>query len=188
MSEERLVSFTRMRDSRPEDWALVLRSEADYRSGMADRMLALLRSCDAVSFAHPVSSFQHGLQTASRALREGADDETVAVALLHDAGEAINPDNHAEVTAALLRPWISEDNYWLVRHHAVFQGYYYYHHLGGDRDARERYRGHPAFERTAEFCERWDQCSFDPGYHSLPLSDFEPLVRALFAQEPRPCP
>jgi predicted HD phosphohydrolase len=188
MTDERIARFTSMKDSRPEDWILVLRAEANYRAGMADRMLDLLSRCDTVSFAHQVTSFQHGLQTASRARRDGADDETVVVALLHDLGEVINPDNHAEVTAALLRPWISEENYWLVRHHAIFQGSYYYHHLGGDRDARERYRGHPAFDRTADFCERWDQCSFDPGYDSLPLSDFEPLVRRLFAREPRQCP
>src|SRR5687768_8651024 len=111
MTDEPVVSFTRMKDSRPEDGTVILRAEASYRFGMADRMLDLLRRCDTVSFAHQVTSFQHGLQTASRARRDGADDETVVIALLHDVGEVINPDNHAEVTAALLRPWISEDNY-----------------------------------------------------------------------------
>src|SRR5262249_38419198 len=145
-------------------------SEADYNRGTADRLLDLFRRCDGISFAHPVSSFRHGLQTATRALRDGADEETVVVALLHDCGEGLSPQNHAEVTAGLLRPYVSEDNWWLVRHHAVFQGYYYFHLIGRDRDERNRYRGHRAFQKTIDFCERWDQCSFDPDYDTLPLS------------------
>ena len=107
------------------------------------------------------------------------------VALLHDIGDSIAPDNHSALAAAVLRPFVSEENHWLVKHHGVFQGYYFWHHIGGDRDARERYRGHPCFEMTANFCERWDQRAFDPDYETLPLEAFEPAVRRLFAKEPR---
>ena len=180
-----IVGFTAMDQSTPADWALVRQAEADYRRGTADRMLDLLRRCETIAFAHPISSAQHALQTATRALRDGADEETVTVALLHDVGELIAPDNHAEVTAGLLRPYISEDNYWLVRHHGLFQGYYFLHYVGGDRHARDRFRAHPCYARTVAFCERWDQCSFDPHYDTLPLEAFEPMVRRIFARPPR---
>lgn len=180
-----VVGFTRMDRSVKRDWEIVAASEAEHCRGSLDRLLDLFRRCDTVSFAHRVTSYVHGRQTATRALRDGADDEMVAVALLHDMGEVISAENHSEVSAALLRPYISEENYWLVRHHSVFQGYYYLHHLGRDRNARERWRGHPAFAKTAAFCERWDQCSFDPDYDTLPLAAFEPMLRRVFAHGPR---
>jgi predicted HD phosphohydrolase len=180
-----LVSFTRMDQTTAADLELIRVAEAEYRQGTAGRLLELFRRCDAVDFAHPVSSMRHGLQTASRALRAGADEEMVVVALLHDVGEAIAPDNHAEVTAGLLRPFISEENYWLLHHHALFQGYYYAHLVGGDRNARDRYRDHPCFARTAAFCEDWDQRSFDPAYEHLPLETFEPMVRRVLGRTPQ---
>lgn len=183
--DTRVVSFTRMADSRAEDWPMVMDAEADYQKGLADRVLDLFRRCDELTFAHKISSFRHGLQTATRARRDGADDEMTVVALLHDVGEAIDPENHGPLTAALLEPYISVDNAWLVRHHGLFQGYYYLHLIGRDRNARERYRGHPAYQQTCDFCERWDQCSFDPNHEDMPLVAFEPMVRKLFAQPRR---
>ncbi len=100
-------------------------------------------------------------------------------------GYSFAPDNHSAFAAAILRPYVSKENHWIVKHHGVFQGYYYWHHVGRDRDARERYRGHPQFEACANFCERWDQTSFDPDYDTLPLEHFEPMVRRLFARAPR---
>ena len=113
-----------------------------------------------------------------------ADEETVVVALLHDIGDNLAPENHGEFAASVLRPYISEANYWLVKQHPVFQGYYYYHHVGRDRDERERFRGHPHFEKTQHFCEKWDQMSFDPDYDTMPLSAFEPMVHRLFGKKP----
>jgi predicted HD phosphohydrolase len=107
------------------------------------------------------------------------------VALLHDIGDPIAPDNHSEVAAAILRPYVSDDNTWLLKHHGVFQGYYYFDKIGQDRDARERFRSHPCCEKTVMFCERWDQTSFDPDYDTLPLETFEPMVRRIFARKPR---
>ena len=107
------------------------------------------------------------------------------VALLHDIGDILAPHNHSQFAASVLRPYVSEENHWLVLHHGIFQGYYFFHHLGQDRDARDRFRGHPCFEMTADFCERWDQVSFDPDYDSAPLETFEPMVRRLFARSPK---
>ena len=185
---EALVSFSRMDRSTAADWLLVQATEAEYRKHFADRVLELFGRCRNVTFAHKISSYEHGLQTATRALRDGADEEMVTVALLHDVGEVIDPDNHANLTAALLGPYISAENAWLVRHHALFQGYYYFSFLNRDPNERDRYRDSAAYDLTVTFCERWDQCSFDPDYDTLPLSKFEPLVRRILKREPRVSP
>ena len=119
----------------------------------------------------------HSLQSATRAESDGADKETVVCALLHDLGDVIAPDNHSEVIASILRPYISEKNHWVLKHHGLFQGYYYFHHIGGDRNARERYKDHPFYQDCVDFCEKWDQTSFDPDYPTQPLEYFEPMVR-----------
>ena len=117
-----------------------------------------------------VSKAQPGLNP------DGADKETVVCALLHDLGDVIAPDNHSEVIASILRPNISEKNHWVLKHHGLFQGYYYFHHIGGDRNARERYKDHPFYQDCVDFCEKWDQTSFDPDYPTLPLEYSEPMV------------
>jgi predicted HD phosphohydrolase len=127
---------------------------------------------------------QHALQTATRARRDGAEEELVFGALFHDVADVIAPDNHAQVAAAILKPFISERTHWIIEHHAVFQGYYFWHHLGKDPNARERYRGHPHFEACAQFCERWDQVSFDPHYDTMTIAEFLPLVHRILNREP----
>ena len=130
------------------------------------------------------TGLEHSLQSATRAHRDGADEEMVVAALLHDIGDLLSPYNHSEMAAAVLRPYVSEKTYWIVRHHGLFQSYYYAHHSGGDRNARDAYRDHPWYQATVDFCERWDQSSFDPEYDSLPLEFFEPVVKRVFAREP----
>jgi predicted HD phosphohydrolase len=181
---DRSARYTRMDEATAEDFAIVAEREEPYRAAMADRMLELFRASDAIQAGTRVSNYVHGLQTATRALRDGADEEMVVVALLHDVGEGLCVDNHSAVGAELLRPYVSEGNYWLVRHHGLFQGYYYLHFMGQDRNARDRHRGHPMYQATVDFCARWDQCSFDPGYDTLPLATFEPMVRRVFARKP----
>ena len=127
---------------------------------------------------------EHSLQSATRAYRDGADEEMVVAALLHDIGDLLSPYNHSEMAAAVLRPYVSEKTHWIVRHHGLFQSYYYAHHTGGDRNARDAYRDHPWYQDTVDFCHKWDQSSFDPDYESLPLEFFEPMVRRIFAREP----
>ena len=124
----------------------------------------------------------HSLQTATRAYRDGKDNEYVVCALIHDIGDNLAPANHAEFAATILEPFVSEENYWIVKHHGVFQNYYYAHHIGKDRNARDRYKDSPYYQATVDFCEKWDQASFDPNYESYPLEYFEPMVKRIFAK------
>lgn len=178
------VGFRAMADGTTEDYALLGRYERQSREGLADRVLEHLALLRHGLWGYRVSRYQHCLQAATRAHRDGADDETVVCALLHDIGDMLAPENHSQFAAAIVRPYVSEKNYWVVAHHGIFQGYYYFHHIGRDRNARERFRAHPHYEDCARFCERWDQSSFDPDYDTLPIEFFEPMVRALFAREP----
>jgi predicted HD phosphohydrolase len=177
------VSFTRMSDGTAEDYALLAEIEAEDLGSFPDRVLGWLRSMD-VDSGYRVSRLEHCLQAATRAHRAGEDEEMVVVALLHDIGDVLAPANHSEVAAAMLRPYVSERSYWIVKHHGLFQEVYYAHHYGRDPDARDRFRDHPYFEATVAFCADYDQVSFDPAYDSEPLSFFEPLVRRVLA-EPR---
>lgn len=180
------VRFTRMDQGSAEDFELLLGQEREEKPDLPGRVLTLLRSLGDVESGYQVNRLEHSLQTATRAQRDGAEHELVVCALLHDVGDLLAPDNHAEFAAALLKPYVSERNHWIVAHHGFFQGLYYAHHWGGDRHARERWRGTPHFEACSAFCDNWDQLSFDPDYPSLPLEDFEPLVHELFLREPRP--
>ncbi len=179
------VSFTSMSEGTREDYEFLEQFETEDRAQVADNLLYILKRMDGPTNGLKINRYQHSLQTATRAYRDGADEETVVCALLHDIGDMLAPDNHSQVAAAMLRPFVSEKNYWIVFYHGLFQGYYYYHHIGKDRDGRERFRDHPHYQACMDFCERWDQPSFDPDYDTLTLEFFEPMVRRLFAGEPR---
>ena len=178
------VAFTSMAEGTREDYELLERLEARFAAGTADRVLAQLRGLAGSLSGYRVDRLEHSLQSATRAYRDGADEETVVAALLHDIGDLLAPHNHSELAAAVLRPYVSERTYWIVRHHGLFQSYYYAHHTGGDRYARDAYRGHPWYQDAVDFCHRWDQPSFDPEYESLPLEFFEPMVRRIFERAP----
>ena len=171
------VSFTRMADGIAEEYAFLTPLSEKCRNGVSDRLLELLKAMKGDKLGYQVDRYTHSLQSATRAESDGADEETVVCALLHDLGDVIAPDNHSEVIASILRPYISEKNHWVLKHHGLFQGYYYFHHIGGDRNARERYKDHPFYQDCVDFCEKWDQTSFDPDYPTLPLEYFEPMVR-----------
>jgi len=181
----RLVSFRRMEDGTREDYLLLDESERRYAQGLADRVLESMRKLDHSLFGYRVTRLQHSLQTATRALRDGADDELVFAALLHDIGDEIAPYNHSEMAAAIVRPYVRPEVAWIVEHHGLFQNYYYVHHLGGDRNARERLRDHPWYAACVHFCAAWDQCSFDPDYGNESLEFFTPLVRRMLARTPQ---
>ena len=170
------VSFTRMEDGTREEYEFLARLEGDLHTDYADRLLEWVRWNEGKT-GYRVSRFEHSLQSASRAHRDGRDEEYVVCCLLHDIGDLIAPYNHSQVAADILRPYISEKNYWIMRHHGLFQGYYYFHHFGQDRNARDMYKGHPWYEDTIEFCTKYDQNCFDPEYETLPLEFFEPMVR-----------
>ena len=183
-SSER-AGFTRMVDARPEEWMTIGRSMFPYQQQLADRVLAHLDLLAGDYGGYAVDRLEHSLQTATRALRDGRDEEYVVCALLHDIGDTLGSYNHADVAAAIVKPFVSEQNHWIVDKHAIFQGYYFFEYLGLDRNARDQFRGHEWFDPTAEFCELYDQCSFDPAYEALPLSEFEPMVKRLFAKPKR---
>ena len=180
------VSFTRMDQGTREEYAFLGKVWEEHKlEGLVETVLGLLKAMQGPTLGYKIDRYQHSLQSATRARRDGADEEMQVVALLHDIGDVIAPDNHSQFAASVLRPYVSDTSHWLVQHHGVFQGYYYFHHVGQDRDAREQFRGHPAFEATANFCERWDQMAFDPDYDTLPLEAFEPMVHKIFQREPR---
>jgi predicted HD phosphohydrolase len=180
------VSFRCMDDNTAEDWVLIIKHhEAYHGPRLADRVLALLRGLKGPKLGFQIDRYDHSLQTATRALRAGADEETIVVALLHDIGDNLAPENHCEVAAGILKPYVSEENYWLLLNHVVFSGYYFFHLTGGDRDAHLKLRNHPAYARTKRFVEEWDGRSFDPDYDTLLLETFEPMVRRIFARTPR---
>src|SRR5689334_912221 len=179
-----VVSFTQMKHGTPEDYALLERVESEEIRAFPDRVLGWLLTMQD-SAGYQVSRLEHCLQAATRAHRAGEDEETVVCVLLHDIGDHLAPANHSEVAAAVLRPYVSEKNYWVVKHHGVFQGYYYFQHLGLDPNARDRWREHPYFQATVDFCENYDQSSFDPAYDSEPLSFFEPMVRRVLDESRR---
>jgi predicted HD phosphohydrolase len=180
----KIVSFRHMEDGTREDYLLLDESERRYAESLGERVLESLKKLDHSLYGYPVSRLQHSLQTATRASRDGADDEMIAAALLHDIGDELAPYNHSEMAAAILRPYVRPEVTWIVAHHGLFQNYYYVHHLGGDRHARDRLRDHPWYEACAHFCAAWDQCSFDPDYPHERLEHFEPLVRRIFARAP----
>ena len=177
------VSFTQMRGGTARDFALTQRVAVEHNLGLADRLIAMLKGLAEIPTACLIDRYQHSLQVATRALRDGADEEMIVCALLHDVGVYLTTENHAGIAAAILQPYLSEENHWMLAMHGVFQGYYSWHHSGRDRNERERYRDHPSYARTVRFCERWDQASFDPGYDTLPLEIFEPMLRRLLARE-----
>jgi predicted HD phosphohydrolase len=188
VSDAGTVSFHRMEDGTRADYALLDRAEREYVRGLPDRLLGALGKLDHSLQGYPVSRLGHSLQTATRALRDGADDELIVAALIHDLGDDLAPYNHSEIAAGIIRPYVRPEVTWIVEQHGLFQTYYYAHHYDRDRDARERFRDHRWYQACKDFCADWDQCSFDPGYSSEPLSTFEPRVREIFsrpAHDPR---
>ena len=179
------AAFHAMTEGTKEDWDKIAMGSIELASGLPDRVLVHLRQLGGDYGGFAVDRLEHSLQTATRAYRADRDDEYVFCALIHDIGDLLDPLNHADVAAAVVKPFVSEQNHWMVEKHAIFQGYYFFHHLGLDRDLREQFRGHEWFDYTAEFCQEYDQAAFDPGYDTLPLEHFEPLVRQVMTSPKR---
>jgi len=178
------VSFTQMKDGTREDYDLLERHEKPYHAMTADRILEELRRQGEVSMSgYKITRLEHGLQSATRAYRDGADLDWVVGALLHDIGDGLAPQNHDRFSAEVIRPFVREEVAWVVEHHGIFQMLYYAKHYGWDENARDRFKDHPSFQACADFCERWDQASFDPDYKNEPLEFFEPMVREVFARK-----
>ena len=175
------TSFTRMDESTAEQWAVIGAETAKNQGRVADRVLEMLRSLDTITDGFATDQLTHCLQTATRAERAGADDEVIVASLCHDIGKAVSVPNHPEIAAAIIKPYVREDVYHMIRAHQDFQGRHYYAHFGADPDAREKYRGESWYELAEQFADEWDQIAFDPDYDTLPLEHFEPLVREKLA-------
>jgi predicted HD phosphohydrolase len=177
-------SFRSMDESTAEQWAVIGVETAKNQGRVADRVLGLLRSLADITDGFATDQLTHCLQTATRAERAGADDEVVVASLCHDIGKAISVPGHPEIAAAILRPYVRDEVHTMIRVHQDFQGAHYYHHFGGDPNAREQHRDDlsaEAWELASRFADDWDQTSFDPDYDTLPLEHFEPKVRQVFA-------
>ncbi|WP_227435081.1 HD domain-containing protein [Nioella sediminis] len=184
MTADQKVSFTQMKDGTKEDYELLEKLERPYLALTADRIMDELRRQGEVSLeGYRITRLEHGLQSGTRALREGADIDWVVGALLHDIGDGLAPQNHDRFSAEVIRPFVRDEVAWTVEHHGIFQMFYYGHHYGWDKDARDRFKDHPCWQSCADFCERWDQSSFDPDYEYEPLEVFEPMVREVFARK-----
>lgn len=176
------ASFKSMQESTREDWQLIGGEFMQFTTGLPARVIKHLQILEGDYGGFPVDRYTHSLQTATRALRDGRDEEYVVCALLHDIGDTLGSFNHPDIAAAILKPFVSEANHWMVQNHGIFQGHYFFHHIGLDRDMRDNFKGHPHYERTAEFCALYDNPAFDPKAETLPISEFEPMLRRVMAQ------
>ena len=178
------VKFTKMEDGDAEDYRFLNDHETEYTKGTADRLLKALVNLDESLSGYQITRLGHSVQSATRAWRDGADIDWVVSALLHDVGDIFAPYNHDEYAATILKPFVREQCRWVVEKHGDFQMIYYGHLVGGNQNKRDKFNGHEFFNDCAEFCERWDQTSFDPSYDDLPLDFFRPMVEEVFAREP----
>jgi len=176
------TTFKSFQESTVEDWTLIGSEFLTYAQGLADRVIEHLQKLEGDYGGFPIDRYAHSLQTATRALRDGRDEEYVVCALLHDIGDTLGAFNHPDIAAAILKPFVSEANHWMIAHHGIFQGHYFFHHIGLDRDLRDQFAGHPHYACTAQFCELYDSPAFDRDYDTLPFEVFEPMLRRVMRQ------
>ena len=176
------ATFTRMEHSTQQDWAAIVPEAMKMAATLTDRVLAHLKLLDGDYGGFPVDRYSHCLQTATLALKDGRDEEYVVCALLHDIGDTLGSYNHPDIAAAVLKPFITEENLWMVQNHGIFQGYNFFHHIGLNRDMRDQFKGHPHYARAEEFIALYDNPAFDPQAETLPISTFEPMLRRVMAK------
>jgi len=176
------AQFKAMAEGTQEDWMKIAAASVGFNKDLPNRVLAHLKMLKGDCGGFAVDRLEHSLQSATLAHRDGMDEEYVVCALMHDIGDILASASHAELGATIMRPYVSEQNYWMMAHHGIFQGYYFFHYLGLDRNMRDQFHGHPNFEYTARFCARHDQNAFDPAYDTMPLEAFEPMVQQVMAR------
>ena len=173
-----------MKNGTREDYIFLDKHEKNFASKTADRLLKFMSGLTETLVGYQISRLEHSLQTATRAFKDKADEEMVVAALLHDIGDELAPLNHSEYAAAVLKPYISKKTHWIIEKHGEFQMYYYAHHLGKNQNQRDKYKDHEYYHDALNFCEKWDQASFDPNYKSMTLEDFAPMVKRIFSRKP----
>lgn len=176
------ASFRSMDQGTQEDWAIIGTHFVPFAGQLADRVLTHLKLLDGDYGGFPIDRLQHSLQTATRAHRGGEAEDYIVAALLHDIGDTLGSYNHPDIAAAILKPFLSDKLHWMVEHHGIFQGYYFFHYIGLDRDMRDNFRGHEHYSDTARFCEIYDQTAFDAAYDTAPLEFFEPMVQRVLSR------
>ena len=176
------ATYKDMASSTQKDWSIISGYAREFNQNLSYRILDHLRLLKDDHGGFSVDRLEHSLQTATRAYKDNRDDEYVICALMHDIGDMLGSHNHAEIGAAILKPFVSEKNHWMLNHHGIFQGYYFFDHLGLDKNMRDQFKGHDYFEYTAQFCHLYDQCAFDPNYESMSLDDFEPMVHRVLSK------
>ena len=182
--QEKTVKFVEMKDGDKEDYLLLQELEKPYLKMTPNRIIEELKRQGDVSLeGYKITRLEHGLQSGTRALRDGADLDWIIGALLHDIGDGLAPQNHDRMSAEVVRPYVREEVSWVVEHHGIFQMIYYAHHYGWDKNARDRFKDNIYFKSCSDFCERWDQSCFDPNYNSEPLDTFEPIIKEVFSRK-----
>ncbi|WP_192035373.1 HD domain-containing protein [Halomonas sp. YLGW01] len=176
------VSFTQMKDGTKDEYMMLGELEERFVEALPERILEALKALENTLSGYQVSRLEHVLQSATRAEDDGEDEEMIVAALIHDLGDDLAPHNHSQYAASIIRPYVRAEVTWIIEHHGLFQNYYYIHHFGGDPLARDRYQDHPWYQRCVDFCERWDQASFDPDYPTRSLEHFAPMVRRIFSR------
>ncbi len=177
------VSFTKMSDGTKADYAFLAKHEYEFISGLPERIIKALENLRDSFSGYKIDRLDHSLQTATRAERDGADIDWIISALLHDLGDDLAPLNHDSLAAAILKPYVREECSWTVKHHGIFQYKYYADKIGLDPEARQKYADHQYYNAAVNFCERWDQTSFDPDYSSFSLSHFKPMIKTVFERD-----
>jgi len=175
------AQFKKMSESTKQDWELIRAQQAEFGAKLPDRILQHMRLLDGDYGGFPVDRLQHSLQTAELAANDGRDEEYIVCALLHDIGDSLGTTNHPDVAATILEPFISEANYWMIKHHGIFQGVNFFHHLGLDRNMRDQFKDHEHYARTEEFINKYDDPAFNNEHPKLDLETYEPMVRRVFA-------
>ena len=173
-----------MKNGSKEDYELLEKYEKNFERKTADRLLKYLASQTTTLEGYQITRLEHSLQAATRAYKNGESEEMVVATLFHDIGDDLAPMNHSQYAASIIRPYVSEKTYWIILHHGLFQTYYSAHHLGGDRNARDKFKNHEYYQDTVDFCEKYDQSSFDPNYKSMSLEELEPMVKKIFDRKP----
>jgi len=178
------VNFTEMKNGTKEDYQLLEKHEKNFERQTADRILKYLAAQTTTLEGYQITRLEHSLQAATRAYKNGESEEMVVATLLHDIGDDLAPMNHSQYAASILRPYVSERTCWIIQHHGLFQTYYSAEHLGGDKNARDKFKDHEHYQATINFCENYDQSSFDPNYKSMSLKEFSSMVRRIFSKKP----
>ncbi|MDV6254001.1 HD domain-containing protein [Vibrio sp. EA2] len=178
------VNFTQMKDGTREEYLFLDELEAGFALELPVRIMSALRCLEHTLSGYRVSRLEHSLQAASRAYDDGADEEMIVAALIHDIGDELAPYNHSQYAASIIRPYVRPEVTWVINMHGVFQYYYYLHHLNGNPNQRDNYKDHPWYQSCVDFCEKYDQASFDPEYPTKELEFFEPMVQRIFTRKP----